>query len=216
MLELSQAKTTLAEQSWNFTASFETGQRYAILGRSGSGKSTLLNCIGGFLPVQSGEIMWNDESLLNLVPHERPITSLFQKNNLFSHLTVAQNIGLGINPSLHLTEADKKKIDDVLSASGLGGYQNKRPTSLSGGEQQRVALARCLVRKKPILLLDEPFSALDKTTRAAMIAQLNAVINEINPCVLMVTHEQSDAAAIDAKVLWIHDGGIHSEPTMAE
>jgi len=208
MLKLDNACTTLGAQSWVFNANLAAGKRYAIFGRSGSGKSTLLNCIAGFLPLTSGDIKWNTTSLTPLPPNERPITTLFQQHNLFAHLTVADNIGLGINPALKLTTQDRAEVDEVLEKSGLGGFQQKRPPALSGGEQQRVALARCLLRKKPILLLDEPFSALDDETRATMINLLTKVIENINPCVLMVTHDETDASAIDARPLWLRDGRI--------
>jgi len=155
--------------------------------------------------------MWNEQSLTNLEPAQRPITTLFQNHNLFSHLTVLQNIGLGVSPNLKLSKEQTSKLQAVLVNVGLAGYEKKYPDSLSGGEQQRVALARCLLRRQPILLLDEPFSALDATTRQEMILLLQDVIKSYKPCVVMVTHDEDDAKALSASVLKMESDRIVTE-----
>ncbi len=209
MLKLDQAHLSLGERHWTFNISLHASCTYALLGRSGSGKSTLLNLIGGFIQPDSGEIAWQNQTLLQSQPAQRPITTLFQQNNLFEHLTVWQNIALGIAPNLRLSTDNSHRVDTVIKHIGLDGYASKRPPQLSGGEQQRVALARCLLRQKPILLLDEPFSALDATTRNEMIGLLHTVISDIRPLVIMITHDEDDAKALNAQVLNMQDTSVH-------
>lgn len=201
MLSLDNVSLSLADRQWHFTIKLDTHGVYALLGRSGSGKSTLLNLIGGFMQPDSGDIHWNNQSLLALEPAHRPVTTLFQQHNLFNHLSVWKNIALGIAPDLKLSQQAREQLAKVLIDVGLAGYDNKKPTMLSGGEQQRVALARCLLRRKPVLLLDEPFSALDSTTRKEMIALLRILISEYKPCVVMITHDEDDAVALNASIL---------------
>jgi len=211
MLHIDQVRIALGDKDWCFDTELASDGTYVLLGPSGSGKSTLMNLVAGFLKPESGDIHWHKESLLELAPDQRPITSLFQQHNLFNHLTVAQNIGLGISPSLTLSMQQQTEISAVLQAAGLAGYEQRKPTILSGGEQQRVALARCLLRHKPILLLDEPFSALDTATRATMTDLLKDVIAEIKPCVFMVSHDQDDVTALNAHSLEIIDGSLHTK-----
>lgn len=192
---------------WQFNLELHAHGVYALLGRSGSGKSTLLNLIGGFSNPDSGDIAWNGKSLIGLEPAVRPVTSLFQQHNLFNHLNVWKNIALGVSPTLGLSSQERQQISELLHSVGLGGYDEKSPLQLSGGEQQRVALARCLLRRKPVLLLDEPFSALDSTTRKEMIELLHQLIARFEPCVLMITHDEADALAINATILDMHDEG---------
>jgi thiamine transport system ATP-binding protein len=216
MLKLRDVDVRLAERQWCFDINLETHGIYALLGRSGSGKSTLLNVIAGFLKPHSGAATWNEEDLLELEPAQRPVTTLFQDHNLFSHLTVLQNIGLGISPNLKIQPEQAANIQAVLEKVGLSGYDNKLPGSLSGGEQQRVALARCLLRRQPILLLDEPFSALDATTRQEMIDLLQGVIDSYKPCVVMVTHDEDDATALGATILRMESDRISKQPRNLE
>ncbi|MFT4727162.1 MAG: thiamine transport system ATP-binding protein [Granulosicoccus sp.] len=201
MLTLKDVDVQLAERQWCFDIELDTHGIYALLGRSGSGKSTLLNIIAGFLKARSGTVKWHEQNLTTLEPAQRPVTTLFQDHNLFSHLSVVQNIGLGISPNLKLNSTQTENLQAVLENVGLAGYEKKSPGSLSGGEQQRVALARCLLRRQPILLLDEPFSALDATTRQEMITLLRRVIEGYKPCVLMVTHDEDDAMALTASII---------------
>ena len=211
MLQLDKTAIAFANREWLFDLTLATHGVHALLGRSGSGKSTLLNLIAGFLQPNSGDILWQGQSLLPQEPSQRPVTSLFQQQNLFSHLTVRQNTGLGIHPGLKLSDAQIQSIQSVLSDVGLQGMEHKMPGMLSGGEQQRVALARCLLRRRPLLLLDEPFSALDATTRQEMIELTRLVIAAYKPCVIMVTHDEMDAAAMQASILRLHDGRLIRE-----
>jgi len=201
VLSLHNVRLSYDDRHWDFTITLHTHGIYALMGRSGSGKSTFLNLIGGFVLPESGAIQWNEQSLLPLQPAQRPITTLFQRHNLFGHLPVWKNIALGIAPDLKLPKSTRQQISQVLRSVGLANFDNKKPAQLSGGEQQRVALARCLLRRKPVLLLDEPFSALDSTTRTEMITLLKELITQYKPCVIMITHDQSDADAMGASIL---------------
>jgi len=204
MLQLDNTCLSLGQRRWTFDVSLDTHGVYALVGRSGSGKSTLLNLIGGFLQPDTGDIKWKDESLLMLQPDQRPVTTLFQQHNLFDHLSVWKNVAIGISPSLSIDTLQKEHIASVLDDVGLAGHEHKMPGQLSGGEQQRVALARCMLRRKPLLLLDEPFSALDATTRHEMISLLKRLIERLEPCVLMITHDENDAQALGASLLDMH------------
>lgn len=208
VLKLEQVSQTLGERQWHLDIELDSHGVYALMGRSGSGKSTLLNIIAGFMAPDAGDVSWSGQSLLTLEPADRPITTLFQSNNLFSHLSVLQNIGLGIRADLKLDKDARDMITDVLSDVGLQGFEAKHPGQLSGGEQQRVALARCLLRKQPVLLLDEPFSALDATTRQEMVDLLQALIQRFSPCVIMVTHDLADVDAMKARELRMQDGRL--------
>lgn len=212
MLKLDNASLSLGNRYWNFDITLQTHSTYALLGRSGSGKSTLLNLIGGFTRPDSGDIHWQQQSLLTLEPAQRPVTTLFQNNNLFNHLNVWKNIALGISPTLKVSTAQREQIRTVLDDVGLADFDKKTPDQLSGGEQQRVALARCMLRRKPLLLLDEPFSALDKTTRTEMISLLAALIKNHKPCVIMITHDPSDADALGAQLLHMQQDKVSFNP----
>ncbi|PID61024.1 MAG: thiamine ABC transporter ATP-binding protein [Gammaproteobacteria bacterium] len=208
MLQFDKVTLELGEAHWHFDIGFDTQGCYAIMGKSGAGKSTLLNLVGGFLHPAAGDIRWHGASLLPLPPHQRPVTTLFQHDNLFDHLDVRQNIGLGIDPALKLSAGNWEDVDAVLDDVGLAGYQSRLPGRLSGGERQRVALARCLLREQPILLLDEPFTGLDQETRESVTELMRTLIDRLRPCVLMVTHDIDEARALSAEVLRIENGRL--------
>ncbi|MBR9869530.1 MAG: ATP-binding cassette domain-containing protein [Gammaproteobacteria bacterium] len=159
-------------EGWEYHFSLAPGQCVAIHGASGSGKTTLLNLIAGFLEPESGQILWKGEPIQNLKPWNRPVTSVFQEHNLFEHLDVATNIGLGLHPGLKLTPEQKKCIDKGLERTGLAGFGSRMPGDLSGGQRQRVALVRAILRRQPLLLLDEPLTGLDNDAKTALRAML--------------------------------------------
>ena len=191
-----------------FNLSVNAGERVAIIGESGAGKSTLLNLIAGFEFPAQGEIWLNDKNHTRSAPYERPVSMLFQENNLFPHLTVQQNLALGIKPSLKLTALEQEKIEQVACSVGLGDYLQRLPNSLSGGQKQRVALARCLLRDTPILLLDEPFSALDQKLRVEMLALIAKLCDEKDLRLLLVTHQPSELIGSIDQVLVVENGQI--------
>lgn len=191
-----------------FTLSVSRGEQVAILGPSGAGKSTLLNLIAGFLAPASGTMMIEGEDHTTTPPSRRPVSMLFQENNLFSHLSVQQNIGLGLNPGLKLNALQREKMHHIARQMGLDSLLDRLPGELSGGQRQRVALARCLVREQPILLLDEPFSALDPALRQEMLTLVAEVCRDKQLTLLMVSHSVEDAARIAPRSIVVADGRI--------
>ncbi len=180
------------------------GARVAVMGPSGAGKSTLLEAVAGFVPSE-GRLEW-DGAPMGGPPGRRPVAMLFQEDNLFPHLTVARNAGLGIRPDLRLSRSDWSRVERALERVGLGGLGGRRPAQLSGGQRGRVALARVLLMRRPLLLLDEPFAALGPALKAEMLALVAEVCSEIGATLLMVTHDPHDARALAGQVIVVSDG----------
>ncbi|MFZ4833534.1 thiamine ABC transporter ATP-binding protein ThiQ [Rouxiella sp. Mn2063] len=216
MLTLNNLTYLYQNAPMRFDLSLSVGERVAILGPSGAGKSTLLNLIAGFLPANSGQLLVNQQDCTFLPPAKRPVSMLFQENNLFAHLTVRQNMGLGLHPGLKLNAGQQRALEDLASQVGLEACLDRLPSQLSGGQRQRVALARCLLRSQPILLLDEPFSALDPALRSEMLTLLDKVCRERQLALLMVSHNLDDAARIAERTLLVVDGQVfYDGPTQA-
>ncbi|WP_336818410.1 thiamine ABC transporter ATP-binding protein ThiQ [Cedecea sp. MMO-103] len=206
---------TLTDVTWlyqhlpmRFSLKVAAGERIAILGPSGAGKSTLLSLVAGFLAPASGSIVIDGVDHTRTPPSARPVSMLFQENNLFSHLTVRQNIAMGMHPGMKLDEAQKLRLQEITERVGLTDMLDRLPSQLSGGQRQRVALARCLVRQQPVLLLDEPFSALDPALRKEMLQLLDELCREQRLALLMVSHSIEDAARIASRSIVIKDGRI--------
>ena len=198
-----------------FDLQVAAGERIAIVGPSGAGKSTLLNLIAGFVLPTQGNIWLNGENHTRSAPYERPVSMLFQENNLFPHLTVQQNLALGLKTSLKLTALEQDQIEQVADAVGLTSFLSRLPNSLSGGQKQRVALARCLLRDKPILLLDEPFSALDPELRMDMLNLIDELCHSKNLTLLLVTHQPSELTGKVDRMLRIENGRISQQEKCA-
>ena len=194
-----------------FDLQVAAGERIAIIGPSGAGKSTLLNLIAGFVLPTQGNIWLNGENHTRSAPYERPVSMLFQENNLFPHLSVQQNLALGLKTSLKLTSLEQDQIERVADAVGLTSFLSRLPNSLSGGQKQRVALARCLLRDKPILLLDEPFSALDPELRMDMLNLIDELCHSKNLTLLLVTHQPSELTGKVNRMLRIENGRISQQ-----
>lgn len=207
-IELSQVEIRFETTTLHFDCTIAAGGIVAVAGASGSGKSTLFHLVAGFEEPDSGEVLILGRNVANQAPAERPVSMIFQENNLFTHLDVATNIGLGISPALSLTVDDREKIARALRRVGLEGFEKRLPPTLSGGERQRVALARALVRHRPILLLDEPFAALDPGMRAGMRALLSELHAEEKNTILMITHHPEDVRALADSVLFLDRGRI--------
>lgn len=205
---LEQVSLQLGQQAFFFDTSFEGAKVTAVVGPSGSGKSTLLNLVAGFEKPASGRVLIGLEDVSGRDPAERPVSLIFQDNNLFAHLDIATNIGLGISPSLRLTSEDKAKIASALERVGLAGFEKRLPSSMSGGERQRAALARALVRQRAVMLLDEPFAALDPGLRAGMAGLLKELQWENGNTVLLVTHHPDDIRRLADAVVFLSDGKV--------
>ncbi|MDP5292008.1 thiamine ABC transporter ATP-binding protein [Oceanimonas sp. CHS3-5] len=208
MLTLTNLTAHYPEQKQCFSLSAAPGTITALIGPSGAGKSTLLAMIGGFAKTDSGSLALGEANLLPLSPAERPITTLFQDNNLFWHMSVYQNIAIGLNSGLRLNDAQKRQVQQVASQLGIDTLLERKPAQLSGGQQQRVGLARCLVRNRPVLLLDEPFSALDPALRFELLQLLRELTDKWQLVVLLVTHHPEEAAQVADRIAYVHDGRI--------
>ncbi|WP_130951910.1 thiamine ABC transporter ATP-binding protein, partial [Klebsiella pneumoniae] len=149
MLKLNDVTWLYQHLPMRFTLDVARGERIAVLGPSGAGKSTLLNLIAGFLPPASGSLQINGETHHATPPAQRPVSMLFQENNLFNHLTIRQNISLGIHPGLKLSREQQQKVTAIAVQMGIDALLDRLPGALSGGQRQRAALARCLVRQQP-------------------------------------------------------------------
>ncbi|EML2227726.1 MULTISPECIES: thiamine ABC transporter ATP-binding protein ThiQ [Klebsiella] len=208
MLKLNDVTWLYQHLPMRFTLSVERGERIAVLGPSGAGKSTLLNLIAGFLPPASGSLLIDGEKHNATPPAQRPVSMLFQENNLFNHLTVRQNIGLGIHPGLKLNREQHAQVMAIAGQMGMDTLLDRLPGELSGGQRQRAALARCLVRQQPVLLLDEPFSALDPALRQEMLTLVADVCQRQQLTLLMVSHSVEDAARIAPRSIVVAEGRI--------
>ena len=189
--------------------SLEKGKFLCLLGPSGSGKSTILHSIGGFIK-HDGEIILDGKSIKDLSPEDRDVSTVFQSFGLFPHMNVLKNVMYG----LKFKEKDKSKKEkeaearEVLRIVGLNGYEKRYPSELSGGEKQRVALARSLVVRPKILLMDEPLSALDAKLRSEMQFEIRRIQREFNITTIFVTHDQKEAFVMADEIIIINHGEL--------
>ena len=168
-------------------------------------KIYFLAALAGFLPVSSGAVLWNGQNITGLRPAQRPMAMLFQDNNLFPHLSAKRNVALALTQRRYLSSIRQEQVKAALSRVGLGGFEASKPGELSGGQQSRVALARVLLQDKPILLLDEPFTALGPALKNEMLDLLQTLAQERQATVLMVTHDPNDALRIADETLLLSD-----------
>jgi thiamine transport system ATP-binding protein len=205
MLEAEHLRFTHPGATRHFDLSFAArpGEITAVSGQSGAGKSTLLDLIAGFLQPQSGRLALDGRDLLPLPPEQRPISILFQSETLFEHLSAQQNLALGLPRGA--TE-QQSKIAAALNEVGLPGVLRQRADTLSGGERQRVALARTLLRDRPVLLLDEPFSALDDETRGTIRTLVKSLTERHGWITMLVSHHVDDVEALAARRYQLRDG----------
>ena len=184
--------------SFSYDITVAAGEILAVQGPSGVGKTTLLDLIAGFEQPGSGSISWNGQDFLESLPWERPVTTVFQSDNPFTHLTCIENVRIGLAPG---QRGDHAAIDAAFARLGIDGLQTRLPDAISGGQQQRVALARALLRDKPVLLLDESFSALDWPTRQGCFDSLREITEARQMAVLFVSHDERDSAHLRCKTL---------------
>ena len=191
-----------ADENSQICTSFavQPGEICAIVGPSGVGKSTLLSTIAGFDAPSAGALSWYGQDLLPLAVWERPLACLFQSDNIFTHLSVRRNLALGLPQQL--SEKDGAiAIQEVAANLGIDAFLDRPASDLSGGQQQRVGLARALLTKKPLLLLDEPFSALDTQTRETAISLVRRITKDYDLAVILITHDEADVTALDASLV---------------
>lgn len=208
MLVIENCRLTWPDFSADYTMKVESGALCAIIGPSGGGKTTLLHMIAGFEIPESGTLDFNGHNLLPLEPAKRPTAIVFQDHNLFPHLTAAQNVALGIRPSLRLSDDERLSIEEVLEAVNLKGFGERKPGEMSGGQRQRVALARALVSGRPLILLDEPFSSLDPGLRRDMVQLVDELRRKRPVTILMTIHTPEDVADLADQMVFVANGRV--------
>ena len=186
----------------------EKGSMTCILGPSGSGKTTILRALGGFENPESGSVVLDNREILGLEPEERPISTVFQSYGLFPHRSVIENTIYGLKFKKFTKTEAIKEGQKILEVVGLKGYENRRINQLSGGEQQRVALARSLIVKPDLLLLDEPLSNLDAKLRLVMREEIQRIQKVFNITTIFVTHDQEDAFSVADQIVLMNKGKI--------
>ena len=206
MLQLDGVRITQADFALEADLTVPAGARVAVMGPSGAGKSTLLGALAGFVPLAGGAIRWQGADLGMLPPAQRPLTILFQDHNLFAHLSVFDNVALGLAPDLRLGAPERAQVAEALAAVGLDGLGPRRPGQLSGGQIGRAGLARALLRARPLLLLDEPFAALGPALKRQMLELVGAILDRTGATLLMVTHDPADARHLCDHVLLVAEG----------
>jgi thiamine transport system ATP-binding protein len=208
MIRLEQVSFRYEDMQMLFDAEFPDGSLTAIIGPSGGGKSTMLNLIAGYEAPVSGRVLIGGQNVSGLPPDRRPVSMIFQDNNTFAHLSLWQNVAIGIAPSLRLDAAGKARVEAALDKVGITALAQRKPGEVSGGERQRVAIARALVRDQPVLLLDEPFAALGPALRHDMLDLVMAMQTERRMTLLMVTHQPEDAVQAASHTAFLAAGRI--------
>ncbi|MGZ5872937.1 MAG: ABC transporter ATP-binding protein [Bradyrhizobium sp.] len=192
------------------------GEFMTLLGPSGCGKTTLLNLAAGFFSPDGGEILIDGERVNDVPTYRREIGMMFQNYALFPHMTVAANIAYGLKARHVAKHEIGRRVGEALALVKLTGMEDRKPRQLSGGQQQRVALARALVINPTVLLLDEPFSALDKNLRGAMQVELREIQRKLGVTTIFVTHDQSEALSLSDRLAVMSEGRIRQLGTPTE
>lgn len=200
----------------NVSLDVDTGSLVALLGPSGSGKSTLLRLIAGLEEADAGRIWITGEEATTRSVQEREVGFVFQHFALFKHRTVRQNVGFGLELRGWRPDAIRRRVDELLALVQLQGFGNRYPSQLSGGQRQRVALARALAVQPRVLLLDEPFSALDAKVRKELRAWLRHLHDEMHVTTVIVTHDQEEAMEVADRIVVMNQGRIEQIGTPAE
>lgn len=193
----------------NVNLDIKEGEFITILGPSGCGKTTTLNLIGGFLKADSGDILLEGKSILNLPPEKRPLSTVFQSYALFPHMNLIENVSYGIRFSRNEKKKKAQEIaQEYIDIVGLSGYEKSMVGNLSGGQQQRVALARAMATKPKLLLLDEPLSNLDASLRVKMREELKELQKKFNITMVFVTHDQEEALSLSDRIVVMDRGHV--------
>ena len=209
MLKIDKLTCSFGSFNTNFSFKILNSGIVGVVGRSGSGKSTLLNLIAGFIEPQSGKIIYNDSNLNDLEPSQRDLSILFQNFNNFDHLSIFENIILGIDPQMRKTTDNLRIVRDILKKLSINLDIETKLNLLSGGEQQRVSIARCLIRKKSLLLLDEPFNSLDPGLRNNLYKDVVSMAKKTpNQLTLISSHLIEELKKITNSFIFLHEGRI--------
>ena len=209
MLKIDKLTCSFGSFNTNFNLKILNSGIVGVVGRSGSGKSTLLNLIAGFIEPQSGKIIYKNSKLNGLDPSQRDLSILFQNFNNFDHLSIFQNIILGIDPQMKKTSHNLKIVKDILKKLSINLDIDTQLNLLSGGEQQRVSIARCLIRKKSLLLLDEPFNSLDPSLRNNLYKDVVFMTKKTpNQLTLISSHLIEELKKITNSFVFLHKGRI--------
>jgi len=192
----------------NIDCQIERGEFVTLLGPSGCGKSTLLRCIAGLTPVDSGQILLDGQDIVPLSPQKRGIGMVFQSYALFPNMTVEQNVAFGLRMQKVKADERQARVREALELVELGSFAGRYPHQLSGGQCQRVALARSLVTRPRLLLLDEPLSALDARIRKHLREQIRAIQRELGLTTIFVTHDQEEALTMSDRIVLMNQGRI--------
>ena len=201
----------------DLSLSLREGEIAALLGPSGCGKTTLLRSIAGLIQPNSGTIRFGTQlvglSSVVLPPHRRGIGYVPQQGALFPHLTVAKNIAFGLDKKVHSQLEINQIVAEMLELISMAGYENRQPSEISGGQQTRVALARALAVKPKMVLLDEPFSALDAQLRGELRSDVVALLRAAGTTAILVTHDREEALVSADRVVLMRDGKIAQHGT---
>lgn len=184
------------------------GEIVALTGPSGSGKSTLLRAIAGLEVLTAGSVQWLGEDLTHVAAHKRGFGLMFQDGQLFGHMNVAKNIAYGLAAQRVPKAQQRARVAEMLELVGLPGFEGRQVNELSGGEQQRVALARSLAPKPKLLMLDEPLSSLDRGLRDRLAADIATLLKDTHTTAILVTHDLAEAETVADRVLGLRDGRI--------
>ena len=208
MLKINKLKYKIEKASFEFDFELKSSQLVGVIGKSGSGKSTLFNLLSGFLKPKEGSIYFSNINITNLKPFDRDISILFQDHNNFNHLTIFENIILGIDSDMKRTSNNLKLVRSIMKKVSLNIDLDKKVSNLSGGEQQRVSIARSLLRKKSILLLDEPFNSLDPGLRKILYEDIKTMSFSHKLITLISSHLIEELRNVTDKFLFIHQGKV--------
>ncbi len=192
------------------------GELFVLLGGSGSGKTTLLRALAGFIAPAAGRIMLGGRDITRLPPHRRPVNTMFQSYALFPHMSVAANVGFGLQRQGMARQDVARRVSELLALLRMEAFADRRPDALSGGQRQRVALARSLAPRPELLLLDEPLSALDRGLREATRAELVRVQRQLGTTFVLVTHDQEEALSMATRIGLLEQGRLAQVGTPTE
>ena len=193
----------------NISFNVKEGEIVTILGPSGCGKTTILNILGGFLKIDTGDILFLDKNINDELPEDRNISTIFQNYALFPHMNVIENVSYGLKYGNKISKKDRFDLaNKYIDLVGLKGYEKEKISNLSGGQQQRVAIARSIITNPMLLLLDEPFSNLDAQLRVKMRKEIKELQEKFKISMLFVTHDQEEALGISDRIIVMNSGEI--------